>query len=625
MATKPKAASGGKRKRLTGIDRATKAMIRGPADELAARNGCRFDEARAAFAVEWIPEYCVLYQGANAGQPLTLHDWALEATRQMFGWVRWSDHWGQEVRRFREGDIFIPKKNGKSPTLAAWGLYLLVGDGEPGQQVHFGAKDGGQARDIVGQHAVKMVELSPALSAECRINRNECSIRHGPTNSVMKPATSSNERTQQSKEGINGSVLVDELHVVDRAFMTRVSRAGISRTEPFFIKVSTAGNTPDGYGKERFDYALMVQQGKVVDESLYVAIYAAPQDITEAEIDADPARVGRMANPAWGRLIDPDEFLKDYRTSRAQGLEKFREFMMYRLNVWQRAANPWLRTSDWEACRVEFTEDTLRGRRCFAGLDLSKTRDMSAIALAFPPTEDDPRVYLLVYFFLPEDIAREYAAVYPFESWGRSGHLILTPGGVTDYGFIRTEFRRLNDLFRIEGLHYDQTYAEQLTQQLSEGELDAAGRLLVDGLGIERIVFPQRITTFTGPTHDFERLVLSATLAHNGHPVLDWQAGHAKVVVDANKNKRPVKPTGNDDRRGIDGIVAGIMAVAGAVTKPTDPPSVYATRGLEVINGEEPAESEAETRDPEGGEGTHADGDAAESPSPAGDGWFDDD
>lgn len=627
MAAKPKAASGGKRKRLTGIDRATKAMIRGPADEMAARNGCRFDEERAAFAVEWIEGYCILYEGEFAGQPLTLHDWALAATRHLFGWVRWSDKWGREVRRFREGDIFLPKKQGKSPTLAAWGLLLLCGDGEPGQKVYPAAKDGGQSRDIVGQHAIKMVEMSPALAAECKINKNESSIRHLPTNSLLKPITSSNERSQQAKEGLNGSVLVDETHVVDRALMDRVSRAGISRSEPLFLKVSTAGNTPDGYGKQRFDYALLVEQGKVEDQGLFVAIYAAPQDVAEAEIDADPVKYGRLANPAWGRLIDPEEFLEDYRKSRAQGLQEFRNFLMYRLNVWQKAANPWLRTADWEACRVEFTEETLRGRRCFAGLDLSKTRDMSAIALAFPPTDDDPRVYLLVYFFLPEAVAHQYAEVYPFLSWARSGHLILTPGEVTDYGFIRTEFRRLSELFAIEGLHYDKLYAEQLTQQLSEGEIDAAGRLLVEGLGIPRIVFGQSMTMYAEPTADFERLVLSKTLAHNGHPVLDWQAGHVRVMVDANKNKRPVKPAGNDDRRGIDGIAAGIMAVAGAVTRPADPPSVYATRGLDVIHGEEPTdESEGETRPPDGGEGEGPDAEArpAESWSPWGeDGWLD--
>ena len=67
------------------------------------------------------------------------------------------------------------------------------------------------------------------------------------------------------------------------------------------IEVSTAGNNPDGYGKERFDYADEVLRGVVEDQNLFVAIYAAPQDLSDSDFDADPLKYARMANPAMGR------------------------------------------------------------------------------------------------------------------------------------------------------------------------------------------------------------------------------------------------------------------------------------------------------------------------------------
>ena len=49
----------------------------------------------------------------------------------------------------------IPTHN--SPTIAAWGLYLLCGDGEKGAKVFFAAKNGMQARKIAGQREIDVV------------------------------------------------------------------------------------------------------------------------------------------------------------------------------------------------------------------------------------------------------------------------------------------------------------------------------------------------------------------------------------------------------------------------------------------------------------------------------------
>ena len=558
----------------TAPDRVTRRWIRGPADERAARAGCRFDEERAAHAVGWVQRYCHLYEGEAAGQLMELRDWQLEVTMRLFGWVRHSEDWGREVRRFRRASVWVPKKNKKSPTLAAWGLYLLCGDGEPGQKVYSVAKDGKQAM-ISHTHALEMVRRSPELSAECQINKSTWQILHAPTSSVYKVVAGDNP---QSQEGLNGSLMVDETHVVDRRLMKILRGAGISRAEPLHVEVSTAGSNPDGYGKERWDYGRKVESGEFEDEGLLFANYSAPQDLADADLDADPARYGKMANPAWGHTIKPAEYLQDYATAKAS-IADLADFKMYRLNVWQQSASPWLRESDWSACRRDFTADDLAGQECWAGLDLSKTRDMSALVLAFRGEGEEVR--LLPFFWLPEETARKYNHLAPFLAWASSGHLELTPGGVMDYGFIRSRFRRLASVYRVRELAYDQTYAEETTQALEQGVTDASGRVIEEGTGVQRFVFPQRLMAFAEPVADFERLVIAGRLHHNGHPVLSWQAGHVKVKADANSNRRPVKPS-HDDHRKIDGIVAAIMALARLKLAPAAG-SLYDTMPLEVI------------------------------------------
>jgi phage terminase large subunit-like protein len=182
-------------------------------------------------------------------------DWQYECTMRCFGWVHHSDRWKREVRRFRKSLIGVAKKNKKTPTEASWGLYLLAGDGEQGQKVFLGAKDGTQAA-IAADHAIAMVEASDELSAECKVNKNLRRITYGPTKSWMQPLSSSDSASQKAKEGLNGSMLVDEIHVVDEGFMQRTKRMGISRSEPLIAQFSTAGMNPEGYGKGQWDYAV---------------------------------------------------------------------------------------------------------------------------------------------------------------------------------------------------------------------------------------------------------------------------------------------------------------------------------------------------------------------------------
>lgn len=530
------------------MDRETKLWIRNAADELAAKAGCRFDRERGEFVVSWIQKYCRLYEGEFAGEALTLRDWQLDVTMRMFGWVRWSDRWQREVRRFRQASIFIAKKNKKSPTLAAWGWYLLAGDGEMGQKVFLAAKDGKQAREIAGKHAVEMLRQSPDLLSECVLNKATMQITHEPTRSIMLPLSSSNARTKESKEGLNGSVLVDETHVVDGDFMRRINRMGISRSEPLQIEVSTAGNNPDSYGKMRFDYARDVEAGRVIDEELLTAIYAVPQDVTDDQLAADPVQYGKMANPAFGHTVDEGEFLRDYERSKRKPSD-LADFKMYRLNVWQRTSNPWLRWDDWQACRADFAGVDLSGLPCWMGLDLSKTRDMSSLVLVF---RDDEEFYQLPFFWMPENEAKRQNDKASFLDWHEAGDLLYCAEDTIDQRDIYRKAEELAGQFDIQAVLFDRKYAEELTRDMEEK------------LGIERIEFPQTVMHFAGPTADYERLVISHKLHHNGNRVLAWQAGHVHVKSDANNNKRPVKPPSEDVKK-IDGIVAGIMALSGAI------------------------------------------------------------
>jgi phage terminase large subunit-like protein len=359
-------------------------------------------------------------------------------------------------------------------------------------------------------------------------------------------------------------VLVDEVHVVDRRFMKRISRAGISRMQPFQIEVSTAGNNPDGYGKARWDYGKKVEAGDIKDQSLFFAAYEAPQDVSDEDLDADPVKYGKLANPAWGHTIDEDEYLADYQSSK-QSISDLADFKMYRLNVWQQSVNPWLRSHQWNQCGAQYTLDDMLGRPIFAGLDLSKTEDMTALVLA---TAHDGLVWLWPMFWMPEATARRHNHLAPFVQWAHDGLIELTPGDVVDYAHVEAAIGQLHERYGIAELVFDRWHGEELTQRLENLH------------GIKRAEFAQSITNFAKPTAEFERRVIAGTLRHPRHPVLTWQANHASVKTDQNGNKRPVKPVKEDIKK-IDGIVGAIMALSRAMEE--DHESVYSRRGVILL------------------------------------------
>ena len=61
----------------------------------------------------------------------------------------------------------------------------------------------------------------------------------------------------------------------------------------------------------------------------------------------------------------------------------------------------------WDACDEVINLDTLIGRKCYAGLDLSTTLDLTAFVLVFPPRNDTEKYIIVPYFWIPEENLRQ--------------------------------------------------------------------------------------------------------------------------------------------------------------------------------------------------------------------------
>lgn len=130
-----------------------------------------FDEAAADHVIAFIEKWVRLPDTSDRyGDPKTfeLQPWQAFIVGSLFGWKWTSGH-----RRFRNAYIEVAKGNGKTPMLAAIGLYGLMMDDQKAPEIYAAAADRDQA-EIMYRDAVRMVDASPALSQ--RIQKS--GIRH---------------------------------------------------------------------------------------------------------------------------------------------------------------------------------------------------------------------------------------------------------------------------------------------------------------------------------------------------------------------------------------------------------------------------------------------------------------
>ena len=272
-------------------------------------------------------------------------------------------------------------------------------------------------------------------------------------------------------------------------------------------------------------------------------------------------KVQKRANPSLGITISPKQLDRDIEEARSSN-GAWAALQRYRFNLWTYGDSPWLDADAWDACENALAE--LQGLPCVAGLDLARKWDVSSLALIFV---DGEVRHLRVFCWLPEETARKYRSKIDYHAWAKEGHLTLTEGSVTDYNQILEDCVEIFEKHSIQKLAFDPKYAEELTQNI------------VMETGCERIEFTQTMPNFARPTKQFEDLVISRQLQHDGNPLLAWQAKHCKVKEDSDANIRPIRPKLGDHRT-IDAIVAAVMALSEADGEIED---YYADHELEVI------------------------------------------
>lgn len=512
-----------------------------------------YDKSRADYAVAFV-ELLKHTKGQWFGKPFKLMPWQEKIIRDLFGTIKANGY-----RQLNTAYVEIPKKNGKSELAAAVALLLTCGDGEERAEVYGCAADRAQA-SIVFDVAVDMIRQNPALSKRVKILTSQKRIIYQPTNSFYQVLSAE----AYSKHGLNSSAVVfDELHAQPnrKLFDVMTKGAGDARTQPLFFLITTAGNDTNSICYEQHQKALDIIEGRKHDKTFYPLIYGIKQD----DDWTDP-EVWKKANPSLGITIAEEKVVAACDSAK-QNLAEENSFRQLRLNQWVKQAVRWMPMDKWDACSFKADEDSLRGRVCYGGLDLSSTTDLTSFVLVFPPEDEDDKFVILPYYWVPEDtldlrVKRDHVN---YDLWAKQGYIQTTEGNVVHYGFIEKFVEELGEKYNIREIAFDRWGAVQMVQNL-------------EGMGFTVVPFGQGFKDMSPATKELMKLTLEQKLAHGGHPVLRWNMDNIFIRTDPAGNIKADKEKSTEK---IDGAIATIMALDRAIRCGNDNgASVYDDRGL---------------------------------------------
>lgn len=415
-----------------------------------------FDAKKANKAIQFIENFCHHSKGRNDLFKLEL--WQKAIISAIFGILDKKTH----RRQFREIFLLVGRKNGKSLFAAAIMAYVAYIDGEYGSELYCLAPKLDQA-DIVYDSFYKITQAEEELAEVTKKRRSDIYIAE--LNTTIKKIAFNAKKA----DGFNPTMTTnDEMEAWPgdqglKQYEVMVSGTG-ARTEPITLSTSTAGYVNDGIFDELMKRSTAFLKGSSKERRLLPFLYMI-DDLEKWNTKEELAK----ANPNLGVSVQW-EFFEEQIAIALQSLSKKAEFMTKYCNIKQNSSIAWL---DYEtvakAAGQPYTLDDFRGCYCVAGIDLSRTTDLTAVSLVI---EKGGKNHIITQFFMPQErynVAIDEEGV-PYNIFKEQGYLTISGEHQVNYKDVFAWFVRLIKEYKIRPLKvgYDRYCAGYLVEEMKE-------------------------------------------------------------------------------------------------------------------------------------------------------------
>lgn len=472
------------------------------------------------FPFVWCPEksekilrYAEMLTIAEGAQPrpVRLHDFQCFDLGVPFGWV----HAETGFRRIRRKYKSVARQNGKTFENGITGSYIANWGGYNFGKLFTAATKKRQAR-IAWEEIQKFITIDKDLQALFDVKDYKSLIIAKRTGCTIEALS----RESGLDDGFRAIFCsVDEIHQhKDNGIYKALYNGQASLDEALISMITTRGKSLNSFCREMDDYCLQILAGTAEADDFFVDIYTL-----DKEDDPFDESVWYKANPHLVTVPSALEQLRrDAQTAKQMGGFEMSDYMTKRQNLWYEYGDTqYITPNEWKLGRTEMTIENMRGRRCFAGLDLSSGGDLTSLALLFPL--DDGKIYVWSHSYIPAKRLEEHIITdtAPYDVWAKSG--LLTPseavGGLkNDYLQIVADLKELQEKFEINiaCIGYDPHNADAFLEEL-------------DTLGAPLLEVKQSARFLSDATVDFALEVKAGNVLYDQrNALMSWSIVNAK-------------------------------------------------------------------------------------------------
>lgn len=323
------------------------------------------------------------------GKPLKLMPFQLFVIYNLFGFFMP----GTIIRRYQEGLVMLPRKNGKTPfaTALCWaaGLYYSASYSK------IKTVAGSMKQNMEGfgflSYNLHRLGLTAQEDPEHGLRVLDSSLGHSFSGPIWNGQISFEALAYKPDvfDAFNANIVhLDELELYKNAVpYGRLKDATKAYANKLILATTTAGDDGTGFCAQRMSYCSKIVRGEITGadaDRIFAMIARADPDPETGEVDYLNPVCWQQANPNWGVTIRP----QDMESSALQAKndpQTRKEFLTRSLNVFVSSFKAWFNIDEFTRSdnRYGFTQPQLARlvRNWYGGADLSKLHDLTAASI----------------------------------------------------------------------------------------------------------------------------------------------------------------------------------------------------------------------------------------------------
>ena len=396
------------------------------------------------------------------GTPFLLQPWQIFIIYNLLGfWYK-----GTEERRFKECLIFIPRKNGKTSTVAGLCMAVSIIQRKSGSKVYVVAAALKQALETFNFILFSLQYKKIIDTFEVKNSYVEHSIKYTfykdgrPDGNIEIQIMASNPDAQDSFHC--NFALADEVAAFKKpAQYNRFKEAMKAYTNKLMVGITTAGDNMNSFGYDRMQYAVKVAAGIVKDDSFFSFVCRADVD-DKGNCDYTNPIQHQKANPNYGITIRPQEIMNDALQAQNDPRQR-KDFLSRSLNVYTAAMKAWFDVEEARASDKKYNwtleELSKLGINWYGGADLSRLHDLTAAALFGTYNGVD---IIITHAFCPVVMAvhKTDEDNIPLYQWLDDGWLTMSNTPTVNVSDIVNWFIKMRNMgFKIRQVGHDRKFA----------------------------------------------------------------------------------------------------------------------------------------------------------------------